>query len=275
MKFPSVFINHGGGPLPLLGRQPALVESMKQVVDQFLPKEDPKAIVVLSAHWESDPIKITSAANPKMYYDYYGFPPETYQYEYPAPGSPELAQRIQELLAGNDLVSELDETRGYDHGVFIPLMIMYPEAQIPVVCVSLHQSLDVETNMQIGQSLAPLREEGILILGSGYSFHNMKAFFNPSEETIQASTNFNEWLKDTILGKDSSTYLETLKHWAKAPGGRVCHPREEHLLPLLVAAAAGGNDAKARLIYDTTSNETTQNPFEQVSEHAVSGYIFQ
>ncbi len=273
MKFPSIFINHGGGPLPLLGRQSALVESMKQVVDEFLPKEEPKAIIVLSAHWESDPIKMTSAVNPKMYYDYYGFPPETYQYQYPAPGSPELAQRIHELLESNDLDSELDESRGYDHGVFIPLMIMYPEANIPVVCVSLHESLDAELNMRIGQSLAPLREEGILILGSGYSFHNMKAFFNPSEATINASNDFNQWLKATILGNDSN-YLEKLKHWKNAPGGQMCHPREEHLIPLLMAAAAGGANAQPRLIYDTTI-DASHNPLDQVSEHAVSGFIFQ
>lgn len=272
MKFPSVFINHGGGPLPLLGRQPALVENMKQVVAEFLPQEDPKAIVVISAHWESDTIKITSAAHPQMYYDYYGFPPETYKFQYPAPGSPALAQRIQDLLGNNNLDSQLDETRGYDHGVFIPLMIMYPEANIPVVCVSLHGSLDSEINMQIGQSLAPLREEGILIIGSGYSFHDMKAFFNPSKETVNASSDFNQWLKDTILGKDSN-YLEELKDWAKAPGGRICHPREEHLLPLLVAAAAGGNDAQPKLIYDS-SNPASHDPFDQASEHLVSGYIF-
>jgi len=273
VKFPSVFVNHGGGPLPLLGQQQALVENMKKVVDEFLPKEDPSAIVVLSAHWESDPIKVTSVAKPSMYYDYYGFPPETYKYEYPSPGSPALAQKIHELLGNNDLKSELDERRGYDHGVFIPLMIMYPNANIPVVCVSLHQSLDAELNMRIGGALAPLRDDGVLILGSGYSFHNMKAFFNPTEETVQASKDFNVWLKDTILDKDSD-YLEKLKKWDEAPGGRICHPREEHLLPLLMAAAAGGTDAEPKLIYDTTL-DSSDDPSYQVSDHAVTGYLFQ
>ena len=127
MKYPTVFINHGGGPLPLLGRQPSLVENMKDVVNKHLPKEPPKAIIVLSAHWESDPIRITSSKNPSMYYDYHGFPPETYRYKYPAPGSPELAKKIRDLLGENHLASQFDEDRGFDHGVFIPLMIMYPE----------------------------------------------------------------------------------------------------------------------------------------------------
>ena len=276
MKFPTVFINHGGGPLPLLGRQPALVENMKEVVAKYLPKEPPKAIVVLSAHWESDPIRITSSKQPSMYYDYGGFPPETYEYQYPAPGSPDLAHRIQQLLGDNGLKSQLDEKRGYDHGVFIPLMIMYPEANIPVVCVSLHQSLDAELNMKIGSSLEPLREDDILIMGSGYSFHNMGAFFNSSEKTVKASVDFNEWLKTVIMGgSSSSTYLEQLQNWKLAPGGTMSHPREEHLLPLLIVAAAGGMNAKPTLIYDTTPDACDAKGMEDELNHAVTGYLFQ
>ena len=131
MKFPTVFVNHGGGPLPLLGRQPALVENMKEIAKNILPRtKDPKAIVVVSAHWESDPIKITASEKPSMYFDYYGFPPESYEYEYPAPGSPDLARRIQNLLGAEGLTSELDTKRGYDHGVFIPLMLMYPKVSL-------------------------------------------------------------------------------------------------------------------------------------------------
>ena len=200
MKYPTVFVNHGGGPLPLMGKQPNLVKSMKEVVTKFLPKDNPpSAIVVLSAHWESDPISITAGSNPSLYYDYSGFPPETYSYLYPAPGKPELARRIQNLLTKQGLTSVLDDKRGFDHGVFVPLMIMYPEATIPVVEVSLHKSLDATVNMQIGMALQPLREENILILGSGYTFHNMHSFFNPSQKSINASQEFNNWLKDTIL----------------------------------------------------------------------------
>lgn len=275
MKYPTVFVNHGGGPLPLLGRQPALVKNMKDVVNNYLPKEQPPdAIVIVSAHWESDPIRITSSERPSMLYDYGGFPPETYKYQYPAPGSPTLAQKIQNLLGENGLESKLDGARGFDHGVFVPLMIMYPKANIPVVCVSLHDSLDVEINMKIGSSLAPLREDGVLILGSGYSFHNMSAFFNPSNQTVQASIDFNEWLKEQMLmDSPNSDRLDKLKAWKSAPGGTTCHPREEHLLPLMVVAAAGGNDSIPKLIYDTTPN--TCDSTGSTSEHAVTGYLFQ
>jgi aromatic ring-opening dioxygenase catalytic subunit (LigB family) len=127
MRFPAVFVNHGGGPMPLLGKQPALVQNMKDIVKKHLPQRMPKAVVVLSAHWESNPIEITSAAKPPLVFDYYGFPPETYKYEYPAPGSPDLAQRIHEMLKKEGITSKLKKDRGFDHGVFIPLMIMYPK----------------------------------------------------------------------------------------------------------------------------------------------------
>lgn len=273
MRFPTVFVNHGGGPMPLLGRQPELVQNMKDIATNFLPKEEPKAIVVLSAHWESNPIKISSSPKPKMYFDYYGFPPQTYEYEYPAPGSPELADRIQDLLGSHNLKSELDPSRGFDHGVFIPLMIMYPQATIPVVCVSLDASLDAERNMKIGEALSPLRDEGVLIMGSGYSFHNMEAFFGPTQKTVEGSLAFNQWLKSTIMDTDSD-YLEKLKDWDKAPGGRISHPREEHLLPLLMVAAAGGKEAKPTLIYDTTK-EAQHDPLHGITNHAVTGYMFQ
>jgi 4,5-DOPA dioxygenase extradiol len=287
MKYPTVFINHGGGPLPLLGKQPDLVKNMKEVIRNILPKKPPSAIVVLSAHWESNPISITSSPQPSMLFDYSGFPPETYEYEYPAPGDPDLALRIRDLLWHQGLSSRLDDDRGFDHGVFVPLMIMYPAANIPVVQVSLDASLDSNKNMEIGRALSPLREDNILILGSGYSFHNMSAFFNPSQKTIKGSKDFNLWLKSTLLLADedaeSMTLAERKKHfdnrikalenWEQAPGARISHPREEHLLPLFMVAAAGGETAKPRLIYDTTINNTSGN--WGVSEHAITGYLFE
>lgn len=237
---------------------------MREVATRFLPKDKPTAIVMLSAHWESDPVKITSHPNPPMYYDYYGFPPESYKYQYPAPGSPVLAERIQRLLQEQGLESELDDQRGYDHGVFIPLMLMYPDANIPVVAVSLHRSLDVTTNMQIGAALQPLRDDGMLIVGSGYTFHNLKEFFNPSQKTYQMADQFNKWLKESILG--GGDWLAKLQTWKEAPGARVAHPREEHLMPLFMVAAAGGADSKPQLIYDTEHPDC---------DLAVSAYLFQ
>jgi 4,5-DOPA dioxygenase extradiol len=266
MKYPAVFVNHGGGPLPLLGRQQDLVNHMrKDVVEKILPQEKPKSIVVLSAHWESDPIKISSAAKPTMYYDFQGFPPETYQYQYPAPGSPDLARKIQNLLKASGLESDLDAKRGFDHGVLVPLMIMYPEADIPVVSVSLHSSLAANINLEIGKASEPLRNEGILILGSGYTFHNMQAFFHPSTATYKASADFNEWLKEIITSGGDVT--AKLQEWDKAPGARIAHPREEHLVPLLMpAAAGGGSNTTPQIIYDIRAKE---------GDHAISGYLFQ
>jgi 4,5-DOPA dioxygenase extradiol len=288
MKFPTVFVNHGGGPMPLMGRQPDLVQNMKEIVKKLLPKEPPSAIVLLSAHWESDPISITSSPNPPMLFDYYGFPPETYEYEYPASGDPKLAHRIHDLLSQQGLSSRLDDKRGYDHGVFVPLMIMFPSADIPVVQVSLDPSLDSKKNMDIGRALSPLRDDNILILGSGLSFHNMGAFFNPTPETVQGSMDFNEWLKATILIPENEDFevwspeerskhfdkrMEALENWEQAPGGRISHPREEHLLPLFMVAAAAGETAKPRLIYDTNDHNTKSE--WGTSEHTITGYLFE
>lgn len=262
MKFPTMFVNHGGGPMPLMGQQPNLVKHMREATKYI--SEKPKSIVVLTAHWEASPIQITNYTEPRpLNYDYYGFPQETYEYQYPAPGSPELSARIKQLLSKEQIKSELENSRGFDHGVFVPLMIMYPEADIPVVSVSLHASLDADTNMRVGQALEPLREEGVLILGSGFTFHNMPKFFRPTKESKKASVDFNQWLKDAVKSPD--TLKEKLATWDKAPGGRISHPREEHLLPLFMVAAAGGYTG-GQVIYDTTS--------EGSSEHAVTGFLF-
>jgi aromatic ring-opening dioxygenase catalytic subunit (LigB family) len=160
MKFPAIFINHGGGPMPLMGQQPDLVKHMKEAVKKYIP-EKPKSIVVLSAHWETNPIQITNHEKPRsLHFDYGGFPQETYEYEYPVPGSRDLSNRIKTLLKENGIESQLENTRGFDHGVFVPLMIMYPDTDIPVVAVSMDASLRSDRNMKVGQALAPLREEG-------------------------------------------------------------------------------------------------------------------
>lgn len=266
MRYPTLFVNHGGGPLPLMGRQPELVQHMQETVTKWLPATKPKAVVVISAHWESNKaIKITSAPKPSLLFDYYGFPSEAYQYEYPVPGHPALADKIHTLLDKQGIISELDPKRGLDHGVFIPLMLMYPAADIPVVAVSLDASLSAAKNMAIGQALEPLRDEGILILGSGYTFHNMQAFFHPSNHTKKQSRLFNDWLQETFLSDSPQLeqILPQLASWEQAPGARECHPREEHLLPLFMAAAAAGPNAHAKLIWSDTN------------DHAISSFLFE
>jgi 4,5-DOPA dioxygenase extradiol len=164
MRYPALFVNHGGGPLPLLGQQPKIVQHLQNTVQNHLPKEPPKAIVVISAHWEANPIRITSSASPSMYYDYSGFPSETYKLQYSAPGSPDLAHKVHDLLTRAGIQCQLDPKRGYDHGVFVPLMIMYPSANIPVVCVSLHPTLNARFHLALGHALAPLRDQGKIYL---------------------------------------------------------------------------------------------------------------
>jgi 4,5-DOPA dioxygenase extradiol len=310
MKFPLLFLNHGGGPLPLLGRQPSIVNHIQSVRKLYLPKETlPKLILVISAHWEADPVRISSSHNPQMDFDYHGFPPESYEYSYPAPGSPAFAKKIQNLLDKAGIPNRLDEKRGFDHGVFIPLMLLYPEANIPVVCVSIHGSLDAKANIELGRALAPLLNDngddgGVLILGSGYTFHNMQAFFHPSNATYKASVQFNEWLKDALLVPDSihddkksignqvvsCSYIEKLAAWEQAPGARLCHPRAEHFMPLLVVAGAASESSSMnvpRLIYDTSSSSSSSSSSSDgndsssaskvdapLDRHVVSGYLF-
>lgn len=265
-KFPALFVNHGAGPMPLLGKQPELVNHMRAVAEK-LPRK-PTAIVVLSAHWESDPVQVTNHPSPSMLYDYYGFPKEAYSLRYEAPGAPELAKKISGLLTEREIPNKLNSDRGFDHGVFIPLMMMFPDADIPTVCVSLHGSLSAKRNMEIGAALESLRDEGVLILGSGYTFHNLNSFRGSSTDTekyYQSSKEFNEWLKTTFLTKTGTELEASLAEWDSAPGARESHPREEHLLPLFMTSAASGF-GKAEVIFD----ETLDFP----KPHAVTSYLF-
>jgi aromatic ring-opening dioxygenase catalytic subunit (LigB family) len=258
--------------MPLLGRQPDLVKNWEETRSRLL-REDlgmPKAIVVLSAHWESDPIKVTSSPRPAMLYDYYGFPDESYAIQYPAPGEPELAARIQRMLRTSNVPAladcQLDPKRGFDHGVFVPLKILFPHADVPVVCVSLHSSLSPEINMAIGQTLAPLRDENVLLLGSGLTYHNMERMMRPTAQSHQASKEFNSWLKETMLTSDVESRWDRLRHWDQAPGARIAHPREDHLMPLLViAAAASDPQSKVELVYQGAAFN---------GRHEISGFLF-
>lgn len=271
MKFPAVFVNHGAGPLPLMGKQPAIAAHLKDVRQNWLPREKPTAIVMLSGHWEGNPIKISSSKAPPMYFDYNGFPSEAYTYRYPAPGSPALAEKIQNLLGTYGMDSVMDDKRGFDHGVFVALMLMFPEANIPVVMVSMHSSLSVEKNIQLGKALAPLRDDNILIVGSGSTFHNMAAGFHPTSDYFAAGHSFNEWLKEAITTKnDETSVLDKLQDWSEAPGARICHPREDHFVPLIiVAAVAGGSPGK--LIFDHGSDKNMGGGFADLE---VSSYLF-
>ena len=197
----------------------------------------PDAIIVVSAHWEEPIPTITAARTPSLLYDYYGFPPESYEIEYPCPGDPGLAGELYRLLLNSNMEARLDQDRGLDHGTFVPLKVMYPEADIPCIQLSMVDTLGAEQHIQIGEVLHNLYKQNVLIIGSGFTFHNMKAFFEPeSAEAIRLNHAFEDWLEATC---GSSAYSESqrrelLINWDEAPGARYCHPREEHLLPLHV-----------------------------------------
>jgi len=234
-----IFVPHGGGPLPLLADpQHRELTHFLQSLGKSLPR--PKLILVISAHWEANPLRISSAAQPDMLYDYYGFPAESYEFEYPAPGNPQFANELALHLRRQGLAVELDNARGYDHGTFVPLMLMYPSADIPVVQLSMHPSLDPKFHLNLGKALAPLLDEEVLLLGSGMSFHNMRAFFSSDPAIWPRSQVFDTWLNETLTAPALSTEGREarLARWQEAPEGRFCHPREEHLLPLHVCAGA-------------------------------------
>lgn len=239
-RMPTIFLTHGGGPCFFMEWRPAdawdgLRAGLESVPD-LLP-EPPKAILVVSAHWEDQPVSIEAAASPELVFDYYGFPPHTYRLSYPAPGDPALAERVRSLLDGAGIAARTVQ-RGWDHGVFIPLMVSHPDADVPVVAMSLQGGLDPAAHVAMGRALAPLRDEGVLIVGSGSSYHNLSGG-GPAAK--QAATDFDRWLHE-VLPTPGPAREKALADWAGAPGGQYAHPREEHLIPLHVAAGAGADD---------------------------------
>ena len=241
---PTFYIPHGGGPCFfmdwMLGPKDTWhsLEKWLRRLPRLLP-EKPKAIVVVSAHWEANAPTLTSGENPKLIYDYSGFPRHTYQLKWPAPGSLELASSISDHLNEAGILSQLNPTRGWDHGVFIPLKVCFPLADIPTVQLSLIKGLDPGKHLDLGLALAPLRDQGVLIVGSGMSYHNMKMFLTPGAR--QQSIRFDDWLVST-LAEDQWTRYDLLSRWKSAPGGAASHPNPDHLIPLMVAVGAAEAD---------------------------------
>lgn len=242
-RMPVVFLPHGGGPWPFVKvrfgdeRELADLASYLRSI-RSLPKTPPKALLIISAHWEESLPTVMTSERPPMLYDYYGFPPESYQITWPAPGEPKLAARVQELLGAAGIKTATDAQRGYDHGAFVPLKLTYPDAEVPAVQLSLKRGLDPHEHLAIGRALAPLRDEGVFIVGSGMTFHNLRAF---GPHAAPVSEAFDAWLRETAT-LDEAERNEGLANWAEAPAARHAHPREEHLLPLMVIAGAAGAD---------------------------------
>lgn len=245
----SVFISHGGGPLPLLGdsRHKEMVAALKEL-GKTLPR--PQSILVISAHWEEKIPSVTTSAKPEMIYDYYGFPAESYEIKYPCSGNPDLAENILSRLKDRNIKSRPDSERGIDHGAYVPLKIMYPDADIPVVQMSMLSTLDPLQHIESGKALQGLNEQGVLVIGSGFSFHNMQAFFaQGNEETRKMNAGFEQWVFDVCHNPDysESQRQSMLCNWELAPGARYCHPREEHLLPLHVCYGAAQSASSQRI----------------------------
>ncbi len=250
---PTLFIPHGGGPCFFMDWTMGPADTWDNLAAWLrglaatLPAR-PKAVVAISGHWEEACFAVTSAASPALVYDYYGFPDHTYNLTYPAPGAPHLAAGIVKLLRDAGLPSHPEDRRGFDHGVFIPFKLIYPDADIPIVQISMHENLDPALHLAAGRALAPLRDEGVLIVGSGMSYHNMAGFGDPRSRP--ESDIFDSWLGDTLALGDEDARNAALENWDQAPAARTVHPREDHLIPLMVAAGAGGADRGEKIFTD-------------------------
>ena len=261
-RMPTWFIPHGGGPCFFMDWNPPhawdrMADFLKGLAST-LPAQ-PRAIVMVSAHWLETTVSVTGAEQPELIYDYSGFPPHTYELTYPAAGAPDLAQEVVQILEKAQIPATVDARRGFDHGMFIPMLLLFPNGDIPVIQLSLNSNLDPQTHLKLGQALEDLRDDGVLIIGSGMSFHNMRGYGDPRFGPI--SDQFDEWLTQAVeapLAQRSAALL----NWAQAPSARLCHPprQEEHLLPLMVAAGAAPGD-QGRKVFSDRVMETTLSAF--------------
>ncbi len=262
-RLPTLFIPHGGGPCFFMDPPPSHPHLWDATADYLrriaasLPQR-PKAILMISGHWETPNPTLNTAAQPGLLFDYYGFPEHTYRLTYPAPGAPWLAARVKGLLETAGMTVDTDDQRGWDHGVFIPMMLICPEADVPILQLSLQASLDPQAHLAMGRALAPLRDEGVLIIGSGMSFHNLRTFFAPTGG-LEAEA-FDGWLTRAV--EHPARRDDDLIHWSSAPHARASHPREEHLVPIMVAAGAAEGEVGARTFKDHIFNK------------AISGFQF-
>jgi aromatic ring-opening dioxygenase catalytic subunit (LigB family) len=246
-RMPVAYVPHGGGPWPFveMGLDRAELDALATYLRELatLPATKPTALLVVSAHWEQSVPTVMTAEHPPMLYDYSGFPPESYRITWPAPGAPALASRVRGLLEAAGFDSADDPARGFDHGTFVPLKLTYPDAEVPTIQLSLVKGLDPEQHLAMGRALAPLRDEGVFIVGSGMSYHNMRGFGDPRAHA--AAETFDAWLRETSTAPQVDRD-RALAQWSRAPAARQAHPREEHLLPLMVIAGAAGDDVGRR-----------------------------
>ncbi|RZI69778.1 MAG: dioxygenase [Variovorax sp.] len=249
-RLPTYFISHGGGPWPWMKKEMGPTYDQLEAALADMPRQigrTPKAILMVSAHWEAPAFTVQGHPKPPMIYDYGGFPAHTYGVHYDAPGSPELAERVQQLIQAAGLPAALDAERGFDHGAFSPMAAIYPEANVPMVQLSLKRGLDAAEHLALGRALAPLRDEDVLIIGSGLSYHNLRNF-GPQAHGVSKA--FDAWLDETVVQGATGDRAAELARWADAPSARAAHPREEHLIPLMVAVGAAESEAGVRTYHE-------------------------
>ena len=271
MRMPTYYLSHGAGPWPYMvgpiRKQFRLLEQSLRDIPRQLP-QTPKAVLVVSGHWEEDEFTVSSSPQPAMVYDYYRFPEELHYITYPAPGSPVVAERVVDLLIGAGWPAHSDAWRGFDHGTFSLLAPMYPTADVPVVQLSMKKTLDPIEHLLAGRALARLREEGVLIIGSGQSYHNVGDWQRGDAESAAI---FDAWLRRTLLESRPRARCEALADWEEAPAARAAHPREDHLIPLMVAAGAAGSDP-ATCIYGEVLPGAAASSFRFGADRTPSGF---
>lgn len=258
-RMPTAYITHGGGPCFFMDWDPPDAWDGLRTALEGIPQRLPDkaaAILVVTAHWEEPVVTVASGASPGLIYDYGGFPPHTYQLTYPAPGAPDVAERVDKLLAAAGILHRLDPMHGWDHGVFIPLKVIFPEADVPVLAMSLDKSLDPQVHLELGRAIAPLRDEGVFIVGSGSSFHHF-GNFGRNDYAVP----FDDWLNETVTLPARQRW-DALVGWEQAPSARHAHGREEHLIPLMVAVGAA-DDVPGRTLFR-----------DQVMDTAMSCWLF-
>lgn len=240
---PAVFVSHGA---PTLALEPGPTRSFLAQLGAALPR--PRAILVLSAHWESAAPAVSMAAHPETIHDFYGFPRALYEMRYPAPGAPQLAQQVRELLGNAGMTADAVPDRGLDHGAWVPLMLMYPQADIPVSQLALQTVLGPAHHLRLGEALRPLRDDGVLILASGSVTHNLREFGRHDYAAAAPDwvSGFNDWLAQGLMAADRESLLE-YRGWA--PHAARNHPTEEHLLPLFAALGAATPGVAPRRIH--------------------------
>lgn len=244
-RLPPIFVSHGAPTLPM---DDVPAREFLRGLGKAMPH--PKAILVVSAHWETEAPTVSVAAKPETIHDFYGFPRELYDMRYPAPGAPAEASRARKLLADAGFSASEDAGQGLDHGAWVPLLLAWPEADVPVAQISIQPKLGPAHHISVGRALAPLCEEGILVIGSGGAVHNLRAldWRNGSSNGADWARAFDDWLTEALAAGDDAALCE---YRDRAPNARLAHPRDEHLLPVFVAYGAGGPGSRGRRIHSS------------------------